>query len=94
MKMTFKEFLLERDAVETDVEDLSAEDLQKRAMELRRQAQLKASGKADVADKRNARAIRLRMRDEKDTRLKADLSRRAQELDRKAIQGDEQTGVA
>lgn len=80
MTMTFKDFLREMESVKTDVEDLSAEDLNKRAMALKKQAALKAAGRGEQAEKQSLRALQLQLRQATDPRQKADLQRRIKEL--------------
>ena len=77
--MTFKEFLLEQE-VQTDPEDLSAEELSKRANLMRKRAQLKAQGREEQADKHMLRDLQLQLRSATDPRQKADLGRRIKEL--------------
>lgn len=76
---TFKEFF-EAMEVQTDTEDLSSEDLIKRATQLRKQATLKASGREDQAKKQSLRALQMKQRAATDPREKADLGRRIKEL--------------
>lgn len=75
---TFLEFLAEMG--EEDVEDLSADELNKRAQMLKKQAQLKAGGREEQAKKQSLRALQMQMRDTKDPIKKADLGRRIKEL--------------
>lgn len=76
---TFKEFLAEIEDVQ-DVEDLSSDDLKKRAIAMQKRAQLKASGRTDQADKLSIRDLQLQLRDARDPRQRADLQRRLKEL--------------
>lgn len=78
--LTFKQFLAEMDDVLTDPEDLSPEELNQRALEMRKMAQLKAQGRGEVANKKNLRALQLKLRQATDPRQKADLQRRIKEL--------------
>ncbi len=75
---TFLEFLAEMG--EEDVEDLSPEELNKRAQMLKKQAQLKSGGREEQAKKQSLRALQMQMRDTKDPIKKADLGRRIKEL--------------
>lgn len=79
MKLTFKQFLIEGPTVQDDTEDLAPEELEKRSVELRRQAQLKRTN-PEVAKRKQLMALRKRMQGAADPRLKADLQRRIREL--------------
>lgn len=76
---TFKQFLAEV-SNEKDVEDLSAEELKKRARELQRRAQMKAAGQEERAEKTALRDLQVELRQTSDPRKKADLQRRIKEL--------------
>lgn len=78
--MTFKDFLREMDEVKTDVEDLSAEDLNKRATQLKKMAALKAGGREEQAEKFTLRELQNKLRQSTDPRQKADIQRRIKEL--------------
>lgn len=77
--MTFKEFLQEQE-VQTDPEDLSSEDLLKRAAHMKKMAQLKQSGREDQAEKHELRNLQMQLRQATDPRQKADIQRRIKEL--------------
>lgn len=80
MKLTFMEFITEMDDVDqTDPEDLSPDDMEKRSMELRRQAQLKRSN-PEMAKRKSLMALRKRLRTATDPRQKADIQRRIKAL--------------
>ena len=80
MKLTFKQFLIEQETpVQDDVEDLAPEELEKRSMELKRQAQLKRQS-PEMAKRKQMVALRQRLQSATDPRLKADLQRRIREL--------------
>lgn len=79
---TFKDFL-EAEEVE-DIEDLSSEDLQKKAQEMKKMAHLKSSGRGDYAEKKALRSLQQKLRTATDPRQKADLQRRIKELTTKS----------
>lgn len=78
LMFTFKDFL-EAEEIE-DVEDLSSEDLNQRAAQMKKMAQLKASGRGDHAEKQALQNLQKQLRTAKDPRQKADLQRRIREL--------------
>ena len=78
--MTFIEFLNEMEEEGNDVEDLSSEDLNKRAIMVKKRALLKKSGRGDQADKLAIRDLKIKMRKTSDPRQKADIQRRIKEL--------------
>jgi hypothetical protein len=77
--LTFKQYLTEGVPVQDDAEDMSPEDMEKRAMEMRRNAQMKRSN-PEMAKRKQMMALRKRLQGATDPRLKADLQRRIKEL--------------
>lgn len=78
--MSFKDFLSEMEAVDTDVEDLTPQQLQAKAVQMKKIAALKSSGREDQANKLALRELQQELRDAKDPRQKADIQRRIKEL--------------
>lgn len=77
--ITFKQYLVEGAPVQDDAEDLAPEEMEKRAMELRRNAQLKRQN-PEMAKRKQMMVLRKRMQNATNPQLKADLQRRIREL--------------
>jgi hypothetical protein len=92
VSFTFKDFLSETGQAQ-DTENLSADDLKKKAQEMMRRAQLKSSGRDEQVDRLALRDLQQQLRDADDPRKKVDIQRRITELTKKINQPQQQRGV-
>lgn len=82
MTMTFKQFLMnENSSPATDVEDMTPDEMDKKAMEMRRDAQRLRAGQGDAVKRQQIMRLQQMLRDPSiSPQKKLDVQRRIKEL--------------